>query len=131
MTSLSMMGSGVLENCFYFTRIWSSFYSLYLTPSISLIASLVFSYRVIPLSLLIAVASRLNLFILYIAAVLLRAIFSFTSFSTTSITLLAIYYFLSSFGSSLCMTCIFVDINFFTDRLSLEKSGVFNDSLSI
>lgn len=132
MTSLSYTGSGVLETfCFYCYGDVSSFLSLNFTPSISFIANLVFSCSVIPLSLLIAVAYSLNRFILCIAAVLRSAIFSLTSSSTTSMTLFAICYFLSSAVCSVCITCAFVEINFFTDLLSLEKSGVLRVSLSI
>ena len=123
--------SGVFEISLAFTGVGASLSSLYLTPSINFIANLVFSYRVIPLSVLIAVAYSLNRFILCMAAVRLRAIFSLTSSSTTSMTLFAIYYFLSAIVCSLLITCIFVDISLLTDRLSLEKSGVFKDSLSI
>ena len=123
--------SGVFDISLTFIGVGASLSSLNLTPSINFIASLVFSYKVIPLSLLIAVAYSLNRLILCMAAVRLRAIFSLTSSSTTSMTLFAIYYFLSAIVCSLLITCIFVDISLLTDRLSLEKSGVFKDSLSI
>ena len=131
MISFSERTSGVLDISFAFTGVGASLSSLYLTPSINFIANLVFSYRVIPLSVLIAVAYSLNLLILCMAAVRLRAIFSLTSSSTTSMTLFAIYCFLSPTVYSLFMTCFFVDMSLLTDRLSLEKSGVFKDSLSI
>ena len=77
-----------LRDRFFSRWIWANLSSYNLTESINLMACLVFSWRVMPLSSLIDVAMSLYLLIACKADVFLFAILSSISLFTTSITLL-------------------------------------------